>query len=60
MTKELKKGCVSLYCSTPKSQLNESIISEIKDIIKVKKNLDIFVDQLKNNEFKYDISKWNF
>ena len=60
MTKEFKKGCVNVNFSNPKLQLNKSIISEIQNLVKVKKNLDIFITQLKSNEFKYDISKWRF
>jgi hypothetical protein len=60
MTKELKKGCVNVNFSNSKPKLNKSIISEIQNLIKVKKNLGTFITQLKSNEFKYDISKWNF
>lgn len=60
MKKEFKKGCVNVNFSNPKSQINKSIISEIQNLVKVKKNLDIFINQLNKNEFKYNISKWNF
>jgi hypothetical protein len=60
MTKELKKGCVNVNFSNQNSQINKSIISEIQNLVKVKKNLDIFINQLNKNEFKYDISKWKF
>lgn len=56
----MKKGCVNVNFSNSKSQINKSIISEIQNLVKVKKNLDFFINQLNKNEFKYDISKWNF
>jgi hypothetical protein len=56
----LKRGCVKIDTTNKKTELTQSLISEICDLIKIDKYKNIFINQLKNNEFKYDISKWKF
>jgi hypothetical protein len=56
----LKKGCVIIDTPNKKIELTQSLISEICDLMKIDKYKNIFINQLKNNEFKYDISKWKF
>lgn len=56
----LKRGCIKIDTLNKETELTQSLISEICDLMKIGKYKNIFINQLRNNEFKYDISKWKF
>lgn len=56
----LKRGCLKIHIPNKETEPTQSLISEICDLMKIDKYKNIFINQLKNNEFKYDISKWKF
>jgi hypothetical protein len=57
---EIIKGCLKITNRKKSDYNKDSLISEICSLMNEKKYQDILIDALKNNKFKYDISKWDF
>jgi hypothetical protein len=57
---EIIKGCLKITNRKKSDYNKDSLISEICSLVNEKKYQDILIDTLKNNKFKYDISKWDF
>jgi hypothetical protein len=57
---EIIKGCLKITNRKKFDYNKDSLISEICSLMNEKKYQDILIDTLKNNKFKYDISKWDF